>query len=332
MFPAPLTSVPAARIERRAGMLPGHRLTTCEGILAGQKRSANPPLKRSYTLRSRAASMAETRARIVDAALELYETTGPAATTMTAVAEAAGVTRATLYRHFRSDADMASAVIDEWRTGSPTADAGALAGIEDPAGRLRWGLAGLYQGYRATAAMTAKLLRDAHVLPASRQADLRAAARGVRDGLAGSFAGRNAAPATAAALGHAVAFETWRSLSGEGLDDPAIAELMVMLVTTAAMSNARSPARSGGSAQAPAPNHSPGRAAARGPRAAPLVVDAARGAPESVAPDLDTAGGPREATHTSPSNKPPRKSKSGKGKRGKKGKGDRKAKGGSGRS
>jgi AcrR family transcriptional regulator len=179
--------------------------------------------------------MDETRARIVDSVLDLYEGVGPAATSMSGVAEHAGVTRATLYRHFTGEADLADIVIDEWRTGAPALDPAALAAIADPAARLRSVLASLYTGYRATEALTANLLRDAHALPAARVAELREPAHRAREALgatAGS-SGRAGSPA-AAAVGLAVAFETWRSLAAEGLDDPAIVDLMALLVAAAA--------------------------------------------------------------------------------------------------
>ena len=53
---------------------------------------------RPYQLRARADSMDRTRSKITQAAIELHGSIGPAATTMSAVAERAGVTRATLYR------------------------------------------------------------------------------------------------------------------------------------------------------------------------------------------------------------------------------------------
>ena len=46
---------------------------------------------RRYQLRKRADAMEATRRRITEAALELHGTIGPARTTMTAVAERAGV-------------------------------------------------------------------------------------------------------------------------------------------------------------------------------------------------------------------------------------------------
>src|SRR5689334_11867776 len=58
------------------------------------------PLQRKYNLGRRAEQQAETRQRMVDAAVELHGTVGPAQTSLSMVAERAGVQRHTLYAHF----------------------------------------------------------------------------------------------------------------------------------------------------------------------------------------------------------------------------------------
>jgi AcrR family transcriptional regulator len=62
--------------------------------------------KRKYELKRRADEMARTRRRIAEAAVELHGTVGPARTTLSAVAERAGVQRHTVYRHFPTEADL----------------------------------------------------------------------------------------------------------------------------------------------------------------------------------------------------------------------------------
>ena len=57
-------------------------------------------MTRKYELRQRAQSQAETRQRIVEATVELHDSVGPARTTISAIAERAGVQRLTVYRHF----------------------------------------------------------------------------------------------------------------------------------------------------------------------------------------------------------------------------------------
>ncbi len=171
------------------------------------------PARRTYTMGQRRASMDDPRARILDAAVELYETEGPATATMSAVANRAGVTRATLYRHFSHDADLANAVIDDWQRSVGT--------VTD--------LRSLYAVYRSSQGILATLTRDARALPAGRADDLSAPARRVRETLAGGGAGS----AWSAATAHAVAFATWQSLAQQGLDDGTIADLMTRFVATA---------------------------------------------------------------------------------------------------
>ncbi len=225
--------------------MPGSASSPPERTSTGGRSAPNPLPSgtRTYTMRQRQASIDETRARILDAAVSLYETVGPAGTTMSAAAAGAGITRSTLYRHFPTDADLANAVIDEWLKGAPTAiDDAALLATPDDAARIRPALAGLYAGYRATAALTANLLRDARTVPATRQADLRAAARSVRASVSRAGFPDPGSASSEAALGHATAFETWRTLSDEGLDDAAITDLMVGFVMLAGESAGLRPA------------------------------------------------------------------------------------------
>ena len=105
---------------------------------------------RPYELRARADAMDRTRGRITSAAIELHGTIGPAATTMSAVAERAGVTRATLYRHFpneESNFSRHAALSGEARTRRP--NPAQWAAIPDPYDRLAAALPALYGWYRS---------------------------------------------------------------------------------------------------------------------------------------------------------------------------------------
>src|SRR5450631_2374644 len=86
-----------------------------------------------YRLQARAAGMDRTHERITRAAVELHGTIGPAATTMSAVAELAGVTRATLYRHFPNEKALFTACSTDWLAANPRPDPTAWVGIADPA-------------------------------------------------------------------------------------------------------------------------------------------------------------------------------------------------------
>ena len=63
-------------------------------------------MARTYTLKRRAEQQAETRQRIVEAAVDLHGSVGPAQTTFSMVAERAGVQRHTLYAHFPDERSL----------------------------------------------------------------------------------------------------------------------------------------------------------------------------------------------------------------------------------
>jgi AcrR family transcriptional regulator len=57
-------------------------------------------MTRKYEMKRRAERQEETRQRITEATVELHQALGPAKTTISAIAEKAGVQRLTVYRHF----------------------------------------------------------------------------------------------------------------------------------------------------------------------------------------------------------------------------------------
>src|ERR1035437_7842084 len=99
------------------------------------------------------------------AAVDLHGTIGPAATTMSAVAERAGVTRATLYRHFPNEEALFTACSADWLAANPRPDPAGWATIVDPAPRLGAALDELYAYYRSTEQMRSNLLRDIAMIP-----------------------------------------------------------------------------------------------------------------------------------------------------------------------
>ena len=190
--------------------------------------------RRPYRLRARADAMARTRQQITTAAVELHGTVGPAATTMSAVAERAGVTRATLYRHFPNEAALFAACSREWLAAHPRPSVASWAEIADPATRIHVALRDLY-GYYATAeSMLGNLLRDMAALPAPVARNLAAYPGQMLDVLDVGWPGRADGRIRRAAILHAVAFETWRSLTREGLTAEEAADLLADLVVTVA--------------------------------------------------------------------------------------------------
>jgi AcrR family transcriptional regulator len=193
--------------------------------------------KRPYRKRRRAELEAETRRRITESAVELHGTVGPALTSISAVAEGAGVRRSTVYRHFPDEVALFDACSAHWSAANPPPDLERWATIADPDERLAAALPELYAYYRRTETMPANLLRDEDEMPVLKErfAAFRQYLAQARQSLLRGRALRGRARGNvAAAIGHALSFTTWRSLAREqGLDDAGAAALMAHLVSTA---------------------------------------------------------------------------------------------------
>jgi AcrR family transcriptional regulator len=190
-------------------------------------------MTRKYELKQRAESLSATRARIVSATVELHDSLGPARTTISAIAARAGVQRLTVYRHFPDERSLFEACSGHWAAQNPAPDPSVWAAVDDPEERLRVALAAIYAFFRRTEGMTGNLLRD---LPGSPV--LQEVAEpfleywdGVREVLARGWKTRGRKRRLLhAVIGHAIEFDTWRSLTRrEGLGDAEAAEAMVRL-------------------------------------------------------------------------------------------------------
>jgi len=204
------------------------------------------PSKRKYQLKKRADEMAETRRRITEAAIELHGTVGPARTTLSAVAERAGVQRHTVYRHFPTEADLFGACSAHYFTAHPWPVLEPWRAISDPHQRLARALDELYAYYERTEPMFTNVLRDAELVDAIRPtllplegflaeaAEILAAGRPAR--------GRRR-HVLAAALRHAVDFHTWRSLTAsDAIGRTEAVELVTALVEAATAQQRRAAA------------------------------------------------------------------------------------------
>jgi AcrR family transcriptional regulator len=194
-------------------------------------------MNRKYEMTRRAESVEATRRRITEAAVELHETVGPARTTVTAVAERAGVDRLTVYRHFPDEHALFRACTSHWLADNPFPDPDAWLAIAEPEPRLGTALRELYGWYRHTAPMMENFLRDGPLVPAlaGRVAEWEAYLAAALAVLAGGFAARGRrARLVRAAIGHALEFATWASFARRGLDDRTAAQLMTALVARTA--------------------------------------------------------------------------------------------------
>jgi AcrR family transcriptional regulator len=192
---------------------------------------------RTYRMSRRAESQEQTRRRITESAVELHGSVGPARTTMQAIAERAGVRRSTVYRHFPDEAAVFDACSAHWSAAHPVPDIGAWAAIEDARERRRTALAELYRFYAGGAPMLENLLRDEQTseLVRERLGAFHWYLGAARDVLLAGSALRGARRRQAsAAIGHALAFSTWKSLVAEqGLATDAAVSLMCALLEAA---------------------------------------------------------------------------------------------------
>lgn len=202
---------------------------------AKSREQENGAATRRYNKRRRAEQEEETRRRITEATVELHGTLGPARTTVSAIAEKAGVQRATVYRHFPDEEALFDACSSHWAAGHPLPDLEEWAAIEDPEARLRTALTELYDWFDRTEYMLEKTTRDVATTPALQPSmelvfgwfgfatevlDRGRPERGAR---------RRRAKA---AIGHALSFETWRSLvRRQGLSRAEAVTLMAGLVS-----------------------------------------------------------------------------------------------------
>jgi AcrR family transcriptional regulator len=193
--------------------------------------------KRPYRKKRRAELEADTRLRITESTVELHGTVGPARTSISAVAEHAGVRRSTVYRHFPDEAALFAACTSHWMAANPFPDIQCWAAIDDPGERLRSALQELYAHYRHTERMMENVLRDEAAMSIIKRmlGGYRDYITAARDTLmVGRRARGRERRRVLAAISHALAFTTWRSLVREqGLADLQASDLMCRLVASA---------------------------------------------------------------------------------------------------
>lgn len=193
-------------------------------------------MTRRYELRQRAESLTATRQRIVEATVELHDSVGPGRTTISAIAERAGVQRLTVYRHFPDERSLYEACSGHWLAQNPLPDPAGWLAVGDPEERLRIALRAIYAFFRSTQGMTGNLLRDLPDAPLLQEvaAPLLEYWGAVREVLARGWNVRGRKRSLLqAAIGHAVEFETWRSLTQrQGLEDDDAVDAMVRFACT----------------------------------------------------------------------------------------------------
>jgi AcrR family transcriptional regulator len=175
-------------------------------------------------MRKRAEAVDQTRLRITEAAVRLHTSVGPAHTTMSGVAQEAGVSRVTLYRHFPDEAHLFAACSAHWAQQHPPPDPATWSAHEPGEPRVRAGLAELYSWYRTNDAALALFDRDAHALPAPVRTEMQNVDTQMAGALIAGTSVRGAAHTRLRAVaGHVVSYRTWRSLAvDQGLGTQAV--------------------------------------------------------------------------------------------------------------
>jgi AcrR family transcriptional regulator len=176
--------------------------------------------KRRYEKRARAVHEQATRMRIIDAAIDLHGSVGPARTSISAIADRAGVRRATVYRHFPDERALFLGCSGAYAERNPAPDPATWSSISDPAARLHDALDAIYAWYERVEPMLSAVMRDMDAVPTIKeiQAGRLAYLEGIEDGLAAGWGVRgNAAKRLRATIGLALDFLAWRTLHERGL-------------------------------------------------------------------------------------------------------------------
>jgi AcrR family transcriptional regulator len=190
---------------------------------------------RGYELGKRAERQEETRRRIVEAAIDLHSTVGPARTSVSAVAERAGVQRHTYYRHFPDERSLGLACSGLYAERNPMPDPAPWRAIRDPQKRLRRALSELYEYYERNEPMLSNVTRDADVHQLTAELVTMRFGPAMAEFREVLASGRRPKRAVAL-LDVALAFPTWRMLTREGgLNRREAVQTMVAAVACASL-------------------------------------------------------------------------------------------------
>ena len=185
-------------------------------------------------MKRRAERMQETRRRIAEAAVGLHQTVGPARTTVSAIAEKAGVQRHTYYAHFPELKDLYQACMSHYGERNPVPEPSSWADISDAEERLRVALSEVYAYYSGNEAMVSNVLRDAALDPIVQEimVPFDQYWETVRDVIADAFeASGERHEELLGAIALAQDFQTWRTLvRQQELSQDRAVELVVGMV------------------------------------------------------------------------------------------------------
>jgi AcrR family transcriptional regulator len=193
------------------------------------------PSGRKLHLRARALRQSQTRQRITQAAVELHQQRGPLHTTITEIAQRAGVERLTVYRHFPNETSLHQACQQHFFASHPLPNLELWRDVPTFPNRLEVGLSELYEYWEQTHEMFSSVLRDHEVDPKRSGAGVvKFMSRATEALLVGQDVSGQGGQILSAAVNHAVHFYTWRSLVQEqGLSNADAVKLMREMIIRA---------------------------------------------------------------------------------------------------
>jgi AcrR family transcriptional regulator len=189
-------------------------------------------VKRKYQLKRRAERQEETCQRILDATVALQERVGVPGTTISSVAEQAGVERLTVYRYFPDETALLTAATAYYLKENPCPNPEPWKAIADPEARLHVGLTAAYAYHEQTEGMIGHLIQGLPFKPVVCNALEGYSTHwiNVQHILSEGWDGANPELVTVA-VGHTISFKTWHSLVRDlGLNNTKAVELMVGMV------------------------------------------------------------------------------------------------------
>lgn len=189
--------------------------------------------KRKYRKTRRAEQEEQTRDKIVDAAMALHEELGPRATSISAIAERAGVQRLTVYRHFEDDAAIFQACSSRWFELNPPPDLSLWQQLAPAAHQTEEALLNIYRYYSANARMLSRVYSDEADVPALQEVmeGFRSYLNQIGNDLIKAWQPESKKRKDVKALlNHALQFSTWKSLSQEKMKERRIAEVMTKCI------------------------------------------------------------------------------------------------------
>jgi AcrR family transcriptional regulator len=191
---------------------------------------------RKYKMKQRARDQERTREKIVAATAALHGSVGPRNTSISAVAEKAGVQRLTVYRHFPTEESLFLACSSHWLNENPPPEPGDWENEENAEQKTAQALGAVYDYYRRTGSMWRLVYRDIDQVPAMQGPldafhDYLAA---IRDDLVAQWQPRGRkSRSLKATIAHLLSFSTWNSLRRQQIDDKQMVELGLRWIAAA---------------------------------------------------------------------------------------------------